>query len=609
MIDLQNTILEMIAKGESLADTINRLCLEVERIVPDAICSVLRVDSQGCLHSLAAPSLPAEYSALIDGLPIGPNVGSCGTAAWLGEEVAVQDVETDPRWHDYKHLVLPLGLKACWSSPVFGAHDRPIATFAFYYREKRGPLPIEREMVDRCVHLCAIALDRHRRVLEHERRAYTDALTGLANRAAFNIALPDLDCTSPGTWALCLVDLDNLKVVNDTFGHQAGDILLKEVGDRLAAAAAPDKVFRIGGDEFAIVVRSSAALRDIDRTVEAYLEALVPTADCDGKIVGPRATIGLAVLSDGDRTAERVRQNADFALYHAKETRRGGYVRYWPGIGTRMTRRLTAIREVDAALREGRIEPFYQPIILFETGEIVGLEALCRMRIGNTVVPASSFHDATTDASVAAALTRQIVSQVARDVRIWLDMGIPFQHVGINVSSVDFHNGSIYSVLAENFERERVPLKHVILEVTESVYMDDDAGVVRQSMAALREKGLKIALDDFGTGYASLTHLMSVPVDIIKIDKSFVDSIVDKGPSAAIIEGIVGIVGIAGRLGIKVVAEGIEERSQVRQLMGLGCGLGQGYLYSRAVDAGEAGEMMLKFAQGLGPAKARLKGG
>lgn len=604
MTELQNIILEMIAKGESLALTAMRLCQEAERIAPGAICTVLTVDQAGRLHPLAGPSLPTSFSDAIDGLSIGADVGTCGAAAFLGHEVIAYDVETDPRWDAYKHLVLPLGIRACWSSPIFDAQNTAVATFAFYYRENRGPSALEREIVDRCVHLCSIALDRHRRLVEHERRANTDALTGLANRAAFNAALAQLDCGQPGDWALCLVDLDNLKVVNDTFGHQAGDVLLMHVADRLAVAASPDTAFRLGGDEFAIIITSAEALGDLDAAASGYLEAIAPVADCAGSAVSPRATIGLALLSAGDQIPERVRQNADFALYHAKETGRGGFVRYSPGIGTRMTRRLTAIRDVEAALREDRIEAYYQPVIRLQTAEVVGLEALCRMRVGDELVPAASFYEATTDALVASALTERMMVQVAADVRVWLDMGIPFQHVSINVSSADFHNGAIYPVLAKSFERQRVPLRHVILEVTESVYMDDEAGVVQKSVAALRAKGVEVALDDFGTGYASLTHLMSVPADYIKIDKSFVDRIVSHEPSIAIVEGVIGI---AAKLGIRVVAEGIETKSQAEQLLALGCAMGQGYFYSRAISAQKAGEMMLIAAQGIERSATNLR--
>lgn len=609
MIELQNTILEMIAKGDALAETAYTLCAEVERVFPDVVCSILTIDPIGRMRSLAAPSLPASYCAAVDGVPAGPHAGTCGTAAYLGEEVTTVDIATDPRWTAYRDLILPLGLHACWSKPIFGSQRSPMATFALYFREKRVPSQSERELVDRCVHLCVIALDRHRRVVEYERRANTDALTGLANRAAFNAALLDLDGVGQSSWALCLLDLDNLKVVNDTFGHFAGDMLLRQVADRLTIAAFPERVFRIGGDEFAIIVATPAALAELETTVSAYLREIAIPTDCGGNIVVPRATMGVAVPDGGAETpdAEKVRLNADFALYHAKETGRGGCVLYGPDIGSRMTRRLTAIRDVDLALREGRIEAHYQPVVRLESGQVVGLEALCRMRRGEEMVSAAAFHDATTDAHIARSLTARMMARVAQDMHSWMLADIPVPHVSINVTSADFHGGSIEEALAQTFGRLQVPLDRLILEVTESVYLDDGAKVVQESVKKLRARGLRVALDDFGTGYASLTHLMTVPADYIKIDKSFVDRLVDHGPSQAIVGGVIGI---AAKLGLGVVAEGVERAEQARLLMDLGCTAGQGHLYAPAVSGCEAAAMMVAQAEGNAfPAAAQLSRG
>jgi diguanylate cyclase (GGDEF)-like protein len=593
LIQLQNVILEMIARGETLERTAAQLCVEVERLLPDVICSVLTVDEHGLLRSLAAPSLPVELSAAIDGMPISPRCGSCGTAAYLRVPVSVTDIANDDRWADHRDLPLPLGLAACWSSPILNARGEAIATFAFYYRECRGPTESEREIVKHCVHLCVIAIERHQRVIEHERRAYTDALTGLPNRAAFDAALAGLRCEVPGSWGLFVIDLDNLKIVNDTFGHHAGDCLLKIASERIGRAVVPDRLFRIGGDEFAVILESEESLRDLDRTAEQILAGLALPANSGGHVLVPRATIGGAVLSIGDQAAERVRQNADFALYHAKESGRGGFVRYWPGIGTSMTRRLTAIRDVDAALRDDRIEAYYQPIVRLDTREVVGLEALCRMRIGEQIISAMAFHEATTDAHVATELTARMMSLVAADVRAWLDLGIPFQHVGINVSSADMH-GAVGRVLERAFAAQNVPLKHVILEVTESVYMGEGDRMVQKAIEALRAQGLRVALDDFGTGFASLTHLLTVPVDIIKIDKTFVDRLTPGDNSAAIIEGLISI---AGKLDIRVVTEGIETEEQAACLRALGCQLGQGYLFSRPLDRHATTTLLMARAQ------------
>jgi diguanylate cyclase (GGDEF)-like protein len=593
LIELQAIILEMVATGETLERTAERLCSEVETLLPDVTCSVLTVDAAGLLHPLAAPSLPDAYSEALDGCSIGPLVGSCGAAAYLRQPVAVTDIATDERWTAFRDLALPLDLRACWSSPILNSRGLVLGTFAFYYRERRTATDFEREIVRKCLHLCIIAIERHERVVEHRRRAFNDALTGLPNRAAFDAALASLRCDVPGSWALFVVDLDNLKTVNDTFGHHAGDCLLKEASARLSEAIFPNRIFRIGGDEFAIILEGSDALHDLDLSAERLLAALQTPAVCDGHAIIPRATIGGAVLSHGDGVAERVRQNADFALYHAKESGRGGFVRYWPGIGTAMTRRLTAIRDVAAALQDHRIEAYYQPIVLLETREVVGLEALCRMRIGDRIVSASAFHEATTDVHVATELTSRMMSLIAADVRAWLDLGIPFQHVGINVSSADLH-GAVDRVLERTFAAEGVPLKHVILEVTETVYLGHGDRIVQKAVEAMRAKGLRVALDDFGTGHASLTHLLTVPVDILKIDKSFIDRLAPGNASEAIVEGLIGI---AGKLNIRVVAEGIETEAQAAHLRQLGCKLGQGYLFSRAVDRQATTTLLLNQAQ------------
>jgi len=594
MLRLQNTILEMIAKGHTLEETAVQICIQAELLVPQVICSIVCVDPSGLLRPLAAPGLPPAYSEALDGVAVGPLVGSCGAAAYFRHEVIATDVSTDLRWAPFRNMLEPLGIVACWSTPILDLQGEVLGTFAFHYRDRRGPSALEREIVKYCVPLCVIAFDRHQRVVDRERRASTDPLTRLGNRASLNAALATLDCGTPGAWGLLVFDLDNLKIVNDTFGHHAGDALLQTAGARIAAAIAPDQLFRVGGDEFTAILQAPEALNDLDRTIETILKSLIEQADCDGHIIVPRATVGAAVVAAEDRTAERVRKNADLALYHAKETGRGGFVRYWPGLGSNITRRLDNIRDVAAGLRDRRIDAFYQPVVRLDTREIVGLEALCRLRMDDRTLSAGSFHEATNDAQVATALTERMMEIVAADVRDWLAMGIPFQHVGINVSSPDIHGGQLDKVLTAAFARERVPLKHVILEVTEAVYMGKGDRIVQDAIEALRAKGLRVALDDFGTGYASLTHLLTVPVDILKIDRSFISRISADNASMAIVEGLVQI---AGKLDIRVIAEGIETEAQAEQVQAAGCALGQGYLFSKAVDRHAMTQLLLNHAQ------------
>jgi diguanylate cyclase (GGDEF)-like protein len=390
------------------------------------------------------------------------------------------------------------------------------------------------------------------------------------------------------------LDVDNLKIVNDTFGHQAGDDLLKIVAARLAKSVVPHATYRLGGDEFAVLIQGG----DVANTAAIAArvrDGLILRANCDGHSVIPTATIGLASVAFGDANVEAVRRHADFALYHAKETDRGGFVDYNPQLGSTMSNRAGAIRDVTLALEELRIDAYYQPIVRLDSRAIVGVEALCRLKTPDgEVVSAASFHEAMSDARIASQLTRRMMAIAASDVRKWLDLGIPFQHVGINISSADFHGGNFEHDLCAAFEHENVSLKHVIVEVTESVYMRRQDQIAVRVIESMRDKGVRVALDDFGTGFASLTDLLSVPIDVLKIDKSFVDGLTQGEASAIIVEGLISI---ASKLGIRVIAEGVETEAQALCLKEFGCTLAQGYLFSRAVHRDEATAILLQSAQ------------
>jgi diguanylate cyclase (GGDEF)-like protein len=593
VLDLQNRILEMVARGDTLKETVDALCLAVEQRFGNVLCSVLAVDQEGRLHPLSGPSLPSFYSAALDGLAIGPQVGSCGTAAFLQLPVIVEDIASDPRWTPFRDLARRADVRACWSSPIFSSRGGVIGTFALYYRETRGPTLLEQDLVAACTHLCAIALERHERVVERERRSYVDDLTQLPNRACLQRDLADLSSADNAPWGMMVIDLDNLKVVNDTFGHNAGDSLIRIAASRIQDSCSPNRVYRQGGDEFVVLVHDPSSILNLQGLGERLLSALTLPAECDGNTIVPRATVGTAHSEDGD--AETVRRYADFALYHAKEQSRGTVAHYSPRLGARMAYRAKLVRHVEAAIEDGRIDAYYQPIVELSTQRIVGLEALCRIiNPDGSVQPAAEFQEATSDIQVSSKLTARMMEIVARDLSDWLAKGISIQHVGVNVSSADFHTGRLAEHLADAFGRHGVPLKHVIVEVTESVFIGRQDPAVARTMEELRSAGLLVAFDDFGTGYASLTHLLSMPVDIMKIDRSFVSRMDSGLHGITIVEGLLRI---AKGLGIRVVAEGIETQAQALLLRELGCTLGQGYLYSHPLDRAAATRALQKVSQ------------
>jgi diguanylate cyclase (GGDEF)-like protein len=594
LLRLQTEVLEAVARGDQLASIGAILCRAVERSAPGVLCSILLLEDQTYLRTFAAPSLPPSYTAAIDGLPIGPNVGSCGTAAWRNQPVEVTDIASDPLWDDFRYLALPLGLRACWSSPIRNKDNAVVGTFAFYYGEPRGPTPFERQMVETSLHLCTLAIE-HEAVRVHSHRlAYYDVLTGLPNRGHFNEVLARRIAEAE-PFCLILLDIDDLKLVNDSAGHAAGDALIRAVASRLGECGPNIEAFRLGGDEMAVLVSNCGDHVSLEAAAERILDATSGLVDTGTQSIFAHVTLGGAVFGLDGTDAGILSQNADFALYQAKQSHRGHYLGFRPDLRTAMVQRIAVVRDLDIAMAENRILPFYQPIVRLDSGEIIGLEALARLKTRDgEIVSAGQFHSGLSDPRVAYELTSRMLDQVARDIRFWLDARIPFQHVGINVTTGDFQRGDLAERISDIFSYHGVPLRHVVLEVNESVLMGGNDQTVPRAVEALRENGLLVALDDFGTGFASLTHLLSFPVDIIKIDRSFVERLGVDEPGEVIVQAILEI---AERLDMRVVAEGIETARQSDILRQLGCTLGQGYMFARPVSARDTTALLRAFAQ------------
>ncbi|MDB5473522.1 MAG: diguanylate cyclase, partial [Devosia sp.] len=399
---------------------------------------------------------------------------------------------------------------------------------------------------------------------------------------------------------LLLVDIDHLKIVNDTVGHAFGDRLIRTIADRIAGSDPRLTACRLGGDEFAVLVADCADAATLGVVAAAMLAAVRGLIQAGDQTLDPHITIGGALFGADGADGASLCQNADFALYHAKEVRRGGYVRFSPDLRTSMLERVHMVRSLDQAMLEKRILAHYQPIVRLDNSEVVGLEALARMRLPDgRIASASEFHTGLSDPRIAYQMTGHMLTQIASDIRSWLDLGIDFQHVGINVTTGDFLRGDLEERIVDTFERAGVPLKHIILEVNEAVYMNGIDQRVPKAVGALRQRGLLVALDDFGTGFASLTHLLSFPVDVIKIDKSFVGRLGHDRASDVIVGAIIDI---ARKLNMKVVAEGIECVAQSEALSGLGCNLGQGFLFARPTSFEATTNLLRMFGQKRGAA-------
>jgi diguanylate cyclase (GGDEF)-like protein/PAS domain S-box-containing protein len=413
-----------------------------------------------------------------------------------------------------------------------------------------------------------------------------DTLTGLFNRDALQGELRRLirrARKAGSALSLLLVDLDHFKDVNDTLGHDAGDALLRHTAGCLRAVlgrTAP--IARLGGDEFAAVL-SGDDLGRLDDVTDDIAAALAVPFSHRGKAVEVRASIGVALYPRHDRDAAGLLKSADLALYAAKGGGRGRVALFTEDLRRAVVERTALARDVAAAIRAGRIVPFYQPKVDLRTSAIVGFEALARwIHPDRGVLAPAAFASAFEDPDLALAIERVMLDAVTRDVRAWHDAGIDCGRVAVNLSAFAFRVPGTAGRFRDALAAARLPPRCLEVEVTESVLLDGRADLVDDTLRELHDLGLKISLDDFGTGFASLTHLKRFPVDEIKIDRSFIRDLEDDADDAAIVAAVIGL----GRdLGLTVVAEGVETPGQARILSAWGCEYGQGWLYAKPMAA------------------------
>ncbi len=427
-----------------------------------------------------------------------------------------------------------------------------------------------------------------RTALENQlrRQARQDPLTGLANRTVLRERLEHALClrgAGRSPLGLLLIDLDGFKAVNDTAGHQAGDTLLVEVAARLTAAVRQgDTVARLGGDEFAVLLedRGDGDLGTAGEVVaERILASVKRPVFAAGRELSVGASLGL-VVARADSTAEVMMREGDTALYASKSAGRGRVTLFGPELQAQAARRTELVADLRTALSTDGLTLGYQPVVDLATGVVVGVEALARW--DHPVwgyVPPSEFVALAESTGMIDDLGAWALTTAVRQGEAWHAAGRPLG-VAVNVSARQLGPDFVAQV-ARALSGSVLPASHLTLEITESVLVDDDRTL--QSLTALRELGVRLAVDDFGTGWSSLAYLRKLPVHVLKLDRSFVAELGNPGADALSRT----VLRLAADLGLSVVAEGVETEGQRRMLLEMGCAFAQGWLFGRAVPAGQ----------------------
>ncbi len=432
-----------------------------------------------------------------------------------------------------------------------------------------------------------------------------DCLTGLPNRYLLQKGIDGAieKAAADGTsFALLLLDIDDFKRVNDTVGHDAGDAMLCNFAERLREVFGDDGIVgRLGGDEFAALLPDVRTAEEVEAAGQRLLDKLGEPFIYGGRLLDCRASIGASLFPhDGNRRTDLMK-DADMALYAAKASGRGVLRLYRGEMRMEVQKRTSMLRLARDALKRGGVRPYYQPKVDLKTGEPVGFEALMRWQHPRRGIQSpASVAAAFDDLSLAAAISDRMIEPVIEDILVWRGEGVPFGHVALNAAAAEFRRGDFAERLLERLVKAGIPTECVQLEVTETVFVGRGAEYVERALNMLAGEGIAIALDDFGTGFASLSHLKQFPVDIVKIDRSFVCGLEDDPGDAAIVDAVTSL---GRRLGKTIVAEGIETSHQHRLLQALGCNQGQGFYYGRPAPASR----VPRIARRIGHAEAALR--
>lgn len=577
----QNRILRMVAQNTPLTDILKELTHFAEEQNDGVLACILLLAPDGQhVESCIAPSLPKSYRESLVNRVIGPMNGSCGAAMYESRVIIDHDLHTSPHWDELKEFALQHDLRACWSHPILSPEGRVLGSVGLYSRAPRRPSLEDLQSGQMAAELAAVALEhsRQRHALHYQSRH--DLLTGLYNRTVLlaHIAQAISDAhESNGQVTIFILDLDGFKEINDTLGHVLGDNLLKQVSERLRNITGFNAdIARTGSNEFTFLIRDKDAGTSIQDIVESTLALIKQPYLLDGIQVQISASAGVARFPQAGPDPNALTRLADQAMRQAK-LEGSGYKLHDPALADTEPQRLLMLSYLRKALADDEFILHYQPKLSLTTNRIMGFEALLRWQnpVRGLLLP-SEFIPTMELSDLIHPVTIWVIENAVKQCKIWQQAGYSFI-IAANISARNLLDQQLPEKIGAILARHDLDAGFLELEITESSLIADpdrSFDVLRR----LHEIGVQLSIDDFGTGYSSLAYLQKLPVDSLKIDRSFV---MDSGQGR---EGrsIVGsIIGLAHNLRVSVTAEGVEDEASLQLLRDLGCDHAQGYYISR----------------------------
>jgi len=448
------------------------------------------------------------------------------------------------------------------------------------------------------------AIERKRAEEQIFRMAFYDSLTNLPNRVLFQDRLKQTIVHADRNqhlFAVMFLDIDNFKRINDTFGHHLGDELLKGCAERLTGVLRksdsvtrqimPDLFARLGGDEFTVLLTEIRDAEDAARVARRILAVLSNPFVLDNRELFVSTSIGIAIFPHDGKDVDSLLRNADAAMYHAKEQGKNNYQYYIESMNASALERLTLENDLRKAIEREEFILYYQPRMHIRTGKISGVEALIRwIHPEKGLILPDKFITLAEETNLITYIDEWVMKNACRQGALWQRSGHPSLFLSVNISGTQFKHDTLLEIMAESLNESGINPDNLELEITESAIMEN-AGSTLAVLYKLKKMGINLSMDDFGTGYCSFSYLKSFPLDIIKIDRSFIADINKTEEDAVIVKAIIAM---SHSLRLKVIAEGVETEEQLSLLREMGCDEMQGYLLSKPLPAEEIKSFLLK---------------
>ena len=590
----RNKVLEMLAKGAPFVDILNVLAQAVEQLTEGKFCSILLLDTTGkSLLVAAAPSLPHSYNQAMHDLTIENKLGSCNAAVFQDEQAIIEDVQTHPFWAPYRELAAQAGVTSYWSEKILSNKGDLLGVFILCLRQPGAPRSTDFNLIQQSCHLAGIAIERKNLDDLMWSHANYDLLTKLPNRRLFRDRLQqDIKKTQRVNLSLALmfIDLDMFKEVNDTLGHDVGDQLLIDVGCRISGCVRDsDTVARISGDEFMVILPELIEINRAEKVAQNIIHALTQPFRIGKESIYISASIGITLYPNDAVELESLLQNADHAIYDAKNQGRNCFSYFTNKMQQEAQNRMHLIKDLRDALPANQFKVYFQPIVDMESNRIVKAEALIRwFHPERGLVSPAQFIPLAEEVGLIGDIGHWVFKEAARWMARWHEKGYSCIQVSVNKSPKQFTSDSHHRDWIDYLQQINLPTECIVIEITEGLLLNQHSDVT-EKLLQFRNAGIQVAIDDFGTGYSSLSYLKKFHIDFLKIDQSFVRDLVTDPNDLALSEAIIVM---AHKLGIKVIAEGVETIEQRDMLAAAGCDYAQGYLIAKPMPA-EAFEALL----------------